>query len=124
MPATDTGPHLRFPNSVTAGTSPLAPQGTEQRKWQFRDDFSWTATGFGGPTPSGSRIGPVYTPPECRGRGYASNLVAGLSQMQLDAGRDYVFLFTDLANPTSNKIYVELGYERVCDSVEYGFERP
>jgi hypothetical protein len=48
VPATDTGPHLRFPNSVTAGTSPLAPQGIEQRKWQFRDDFSWTKTGFGG----------------------------------------------------------------------------
>jgi hypothetical protein len=48
VPATDTGPHVRFPNSVTAGTSPLAPQGTEQRKWQFRDDFSWTKTGFGG----------------------------------------------------------------------------
>jgi outer membrane receptor protein involved in Fe transport len=48
VPATDTGPHLRFPNGVTAGTSPLAPQGTEQRKWQFRDDFSWTKSGFGG----------------------------------------------------------------------------
>ena len=48
VPATDTGPHLRFPNGVTAGTSPLAPQGTEQRKWQFRDDFSWTRSGLGG----------------------------------------------------------------------------
>jgi hypothetical protein len=48
VPATDTGPHVRFPNGVTAGTSPLAPQGTEQRKWQFRDDFSWTKAGFGG----------------------------------------------------------------------------
>jgi outer membrane receptor protein involved in Fe transport len=48
VPATDTGPHLRFPNGVTAGTSPLAPQGTEQRKWQFRDDVSWTKSGFGG----------------------------------------------------------------------------
>jgi outer membrane receptor protein involved in Fe transport len=48
VPATDTGPHLRFPNGVTAGTSPLAPQGTEQRRWQFRDDVSWTRTGLGG----------------------------------------------------------------------------
>ena len=48
IPATDTGPHLRFPNGVTAGTSPVAPQGTEQTKWQFRNDFSWTKTGFGG----------------------------------------------------------------------------
>ena len=48
IPATDRGPHLRFPNGVTSGTSPVAPQGTEQTKWQFRDDFSWTKTGFGG----------------------------------------------------------------------------
>jgi hypothetical protein len=47
VPATNEGPHLRFPNSVTAGTSPLAPQGTEQTKWQFRNDFSWTMTGLG-----------------------------------------------------------------------------
>jgi hypothetical protein len=48
IPATDNGPHLRFPNGVTAGTSPLAPQGTEQTKWQFRNDFSWSASGLGG----------------------------------------------------------------------------
>ena len=48
IPATDMGPYLRFPNGVTVGTNPLAPQGLEQRKWQFRDDFSWTRTGLGG----------------------------------------------------------------------------
>ena len=48
VPATNSGPYLRFPNGVTAGTNPLAPQGTEQTKWQFRDDFSWTKTGLGG----------------------------------------------------------------------------
>ena len=80
-----------------------------------------SATGFGSPTPNGTRIGPVYTPPEHRGRGYASALVAEVSQARLDAGRRFCFLYTDLANPTSNKIYVDLGYERVCDSVELDF---
>ena len=80
-----------------------------------------SATGFGSPTPNGSRIGPVYTPPERRGHGYASVLVAEVSQAQLDAGKRFCFLYTDLANPTSNKIYVDLGYERVCDSVELDF---
>jgi predicted GNAT family acetyltransferase len=79
-------------------------------------------TGFGSPTPNGMRIGPVYTPPELRGRGYASALVAQVSQSQLDAGRRFCFLYTDLANPTSNKIYVDLGYERVCDSLQIGFD--
>jgi uncharacterized protein len=77
--------------------------------------------GFGSPTPTGIRIGPVYTPPELRGRGYASALAAHVSAEQLAAGRRFCFLYTDLANPTSNRIYVEIGYERVCDSVEYAF---
>ena len=78
-------------------------------------------TGVGGPTPHGIRVGPVYTPPDLRGRGYASNLVAQVSQLQLDAGRRFVFLFTDLANPTSNKIYQDIGYEPVIDVDEYEF---
>lgn len=48
IPATSSGPHLRFPNGVTAGANPVAPQSTEQTKWQVRDDFSWTMTGLGG----------------------------------------------------------------------------
>jgi predicted GNAT family acetyltransferase len=75
-------------------------------------------------TPHGSRVGAVYTPPELRGRGYASALVAAVSQVQLDAGRRFCFLFTDLANPTSNKIYRDIGYEPVCDVDEYRFEGP
>ena len=78
-------------------------------------------TGVGGVTPHGIRVGPVYTPPQDRGRGYASSLVAQVSQAQLDSGRRFVFLFTDLANPTSNKIYQDLGYEPVIDIDEYVF---
>jgi predicted GNAT family acetyltransferase len=77
--------------------------------------------GAGGLTPNGIRVGPVYTPPELRGRGYASNLVAGVSQAQLDAGRTFVFLFTDLANPTANHIYQDIGYEPVIDIDEWAF---
>jgi predicted GNAT family acetyltransferase len=80
-----------------------------------------SVTGFGSPTPTGIRIGPVYTPPELRGRGYASALVAEVSQAHLDAGRRFCFLYTNLANPTSNKIYVDLGYRRVCDSLQLSF---
>ena len=77
--------------------------------------------GFGSPTPNGIRIGPVYTPPTHRGRGYASALTAHVSQAQLDAGRSFCFLYTDLANRTSNKIYVEIGYRHVCDAIQYAF---
>jgi predicted GNAT family acetyltransferase len=68
-----------------------------------------------GQTPHGVRIGMVYTPPEFRGCGYASNAVATLTQRLLDSGRRFCFLFTDLANPTSNKIYQAVGYRHVCD---------
>ena len=60
--------------------------------------------GFGGPTPNGIRIGPVYTPPEHRGRGYASALTAEVSAQQLAGGRRFCFLYTDLGNPTSYPI--------------------
>jgi uncharacterized protein len=77
--------------------------------------------GAGGETPNGIRIGPVYTPPARRSRGYASSLTAAASQDQLDRGRRFVFLFTDLSNPTSNKIYQAIGYEPVCDVDMYRF---
>jgi uncharacterized protein len=77
--------------------------------------------GVGGRTPRGIRIGPAYTPPDRRGRGYASNLVAAVSQLQLDAGRSFCFLFTDLTNPTSNAIYQAIGYAPVVDVDQYQF---
>ena len=81
-----------------------------------------SAAGWGGPTPNGIRIGPVYTPPALRGRGYATALTAELSQRLLDQGRRFCFLFTDLANPTSNAIYERIGYVRVGESAMIAFE--
>jgi hypothetical protein len=75
---------------------------------------------FGNPTPNGIRIGPVYTPPEHRRRGYASALVAELSERLLSERR-FCFLFTDLANPTANRIYEQIGYRRVCEAAEIVF---
>ena len=79
--------------------------------------------GFGGPTPNGLRIGPVYTPPEHRGHGYGSAVTAAASQIALDRGKRFCFLYTDLANPTSNAIYMRIGYRPVCDSREIAFVR-
>lgn len=79
-------------------------------------------SGYGNPTRHGVRIGPVYTPLEYRGRGYASACVAELSQYLLDSGRGFVTLFTDLANPTSNHIYQVVGYNPVIDFSVLDFE--
>ena len=73
------------------------------------------------PLVNGISIGPVYTPPEERGHGYASNCVAALSQLLLDQGWKYCSLFTNLANPTSNSIYQKIGYRAVCDFNVYVF---
>jgi predicted GNAT family acetyltransferase len=80
--------------------------------------------GTAGPTPSGIRIGPVYTPPEQRRRGYASALTAAVTERELRGGRRYCFLYTDLSNPTSNGIYQAIGYRPVGDSFDYGFKDP
>ncbi len=72
-----------------------------------------------GKTPRGIRISFVYTPPSLRGRGYATALVTALSQRMLDTGHEFCFLYTDLANPTSNRIYQKIGYQPVSESAVY-----
>ncbi|GIH20286.1 GNAT family N-acetyltransferase [Rugosimonospora africana] len=57
-----------------------------------------------------ARVGAVYTPREHRGHGYASANVAAVSQNALESGARACMLYTDLANPTSNKIYQAIGY--------------
>ncbi|MGE5225979.1 MAG: GNAT family N-acetyltransferase [Planctomycetaceae bacterium] len=81
-----------------------------------------SVAGWGGATPNGVRIGPVFTPPALRKHGYATSLVAELSRQQLARGRRFCFLYTDLANPTSNAIYVRIGYDRVCESAMLRFD--
>jgi predicted GNAT family acetyltransferase len=88
----------------------------------WEDGGPASLAGWGGQTPNGIRIGPIYTPPELRRRGYGSAVTAEVSNDRLAAGRRFCFLYTDLANPTSNKIYRDIGYEPVCDSVDYAFE--
>ena len=78
--------------------------------------------GWGGPTPNGIRVGPVYTPSARRGHGYATALTAELSLRLLAGGRRFCFLYTDLANPTSNVIYERIGYRRIAESAEIVFD--
>src|SRR4029450_8510853 len=90
--------------------------------WLWQDEGRPVSlAGFGGPTPWGIRIGPVYTPPELRRRGYGTAVTAGAAQMPPEPGHRFCFLYTGLANPTSNAIYMRIGYEPVCDSQEIAF---
>jgi hypothetical protein len=97
--------------------------GSGRRYWLWEADGApVTVVGAGGDTPRGIRIGPVYTPPAYRGRGYASNLTAAVSQALLDEGRMFCFLYTMLANGTANRIYQAIGYEPVTDAVMIRFD--
>lgn len=91
----------------------------------------WTAAGapvsMAGvrrPAAGVSRIGPVYTAPEVRGRGYGAAVTAAACRWALAAGAEQVVLFADLANPTSNGVYQRLGFVPVGDSVTVGFRVP
>ena len=110
-------PHQEPANAVDRR---LASSGGGFAMWDDGELVSMSS--FGGETPHGIRIGPIYTPPALRRRGYASALVAELSQSLLDRGREYCFLYTDLGNPTSNRIYMDVGYELVCESADYAFK--
>jgi predicted GNAT family acetyltransferase len=101
----------------------LWERGLRRRFWFWEvADRPVSLVGAGGETPNGIRIGPVYTPPGERGRGYASNLTGWVSRTVMDEGRRFCFLYTDLANPTSNKIYQAIGYEPVTDALMVAFD--
>jgi hypothetical protein len=76
--------------------------------------------GFSGQTITGIRVNAVFTPPELRGRGYATACVGHLTRNLLDRYR-FCFLFTDQANPVSNHVYAKIGYRPVCDVSQLRF---
>lgn len=90
----------------------------------WEDGEARSMAAVSGQTPNGARIGYVYTPPDWRGRGYASACVAALSQSVLESGLRFCCLYADLANPTSNSIYARMGYGPVADIFDYEFREP
>jgi predicted GNAT family acetyltransferase len=94
------------------------------RVWFWVDDEGRRVhmTGANPPSFGVARVGPVYTPPSERGHGWASNAVAEVSR-RIQAAGIRPCLFTDQANPTSNKIYTALGYEPVVDMANLSIVR-
>jgi predicted GNAT family acetyltransferase len=78
----------------------------------------------GRPTEHGMSVTLVYTPPDLRRNGYATACVASACRDILKSGYDFCTLYTDLSNPTSNSIYMKIGFKPVCDSVEHSFSPP
>ncbi|HOZ37216.1 MAG TPA: GNAT family N-acetyltransferase [Anaerolineaceae bacterium] len=104
-------------------TADLALESIQQRR-----TFFWVDNGevvcitlATRPQIKGICVSGVYTPPAFRRKGYARALVAEVSKELLSRGYEFTNLFTDLSNPTSNKIYQEIGYKPVCDYHRYEF---
>ena len=110
------------------GSHTLAQPEVVRRRLSQGSLFIWQdqqpvcLVGAGGPRGLVARIGPVYTPPERRRRGYAGAAVASASQLMVNRGHPLCCLYTDSSNPTSNHIYQQVGYVPVCDVEEYWFQ--
>ena len=91
-----------------------------QSLFVWQDDVTVSMAACSGATPNGIRINAVYTPPEYRGRGYATSCVAQISR-QLRDRYQYCFLFTNLANAVSNHIYRKIGYLPMAEIGNYSF---
>lgn len=119
-----------FENDAGLSTSPI--EQVKKRVAMFlkeQEVFIWEDKGKivsmmkkSRPTKNGVTVSLVFTPKEERKKGYARTLVTAISRELL---KDFSFcvLYTDLMNPTSNKIYREIGYERIADSVHLGFDK-
>jgi len=70
-------------------------------------------------SPNTTSISAVFTPKNHRGKGHAARIVATLSQAQLDAGKTACNLHTDLTNPTSNGVYIRIGYSLIGKATRY-----
>jgi len=78
---------------------------------------------IGRPTENGISVSAVFTPKNSRRSGFASAVVAHLSQKMLDEGKKFCVLYTDISNPTSNKIYQNVGYREAAESKHYLFSK-
>lgn len=88
--------------------------------WLWEVDGTTVAWAMASPVNAGmSRVGPVYTPPEHRRRGYGAAVTAAATSWAQSNGAEHVVLFADLLNPISNSIYQRIGYREVCDWIQY-----
>lgn len=92
------------------------------------DVLLWTVDGTAvsmarvhAPAAGVSRIGPVYTPPEARGRGFGAAVTAAACAQAFRRGARDVVLYADHANPGANRIYRRLGFHAVAETIEYRY---
>ena len=113
-PTSQTIPQRDVTPSIEKGTIYL---------WEY-SDHPVSMVMKGRPTDHGMSVTFVYTPPQLRRNGYATACVASVCREILKGGYEFCTLYADLSNPTSNSIYMKIGFRPICDSVEYSFSPP
>lgn len=93
----------------------------DQQLYVWDNEEPVSIAGVSRPMRNGTTIGAVYTPPEHRGKGYATSCVLLLTKKLLSDGYSFCSLYTDLSNPTSNNIYMKIGYIPIGDALELDF---
>ena len=93
----------------------------DQQLYIWDNEGPVSIAGVSRPMRNGTTIGAVYTPPEHRGKGYATSCVLLLTKKLLSDGYSFCSLYTDLSNPTSNSIYIKIGYVPIGDALELDF---
>jgi predicted GNAT family acetyltransferase len=90
--------------------------------WEDPQGVPVSMVGHAPPLPDMARIGPVYTPPDRRGHGYARRLTYEVTRTLLDRGLQRCALYTDAANPVSNSIYRQVGYRPIEEHAVLRFD--
>lgn len=103
------------------GAELLAPYLANGTLYLWEDGEPRSMAGWSRGTEHGAAVSMVFTPPEHRGRGHATALVAELSRTILARGKRFCVLFTNVANPTAGAIYARIGYRPLCDHASWRF---
>jgi predicted GNAT family acetyltransferase len=93
--------------------------GEERHMFWIVDDEPVAMAGIARRLRTHAAISAVYTPPSRRGRGFAGCITAAVAERIFAEGRRAACLYTDLRNPASNRCYVKIGFEPVCESWVY-----
>ena len=109
---------------IDDATAIVAARLAQRRQFVWDDDGAVCTVAVSQRIAGVVRLGPVYTPPEHRRRGYAANTVAHVCAKALSNRARECMLFTDLSNPTSNRVYASVGFRRFADWEEHEFTAP
>ena len=94
----------------------------EHAQWWVDGEGHRVSVASGRPPARGvSRVGPVFTPPQHRRRGYAAAVTAAVTAAFFAHGAERVILYTDAANPTSNAVYERIGYVQLAEGLHLRF---